>query len=194
MDGEGNIWPPGCGRARARTRGGAGQKMAEKALDTANQLANVMASHVELQREQLRASSSSSSTGGRGSSQQDTLIGVSIGTCAGAAWTGSRTTAGGTTSTPSRRDSESGEDRASHNTGAAQFCSPTWMQDTGSESCQGRAQPNVVGDCCRMQKNRSLSIDKPGGPGNEQVYQLINSVVPGTERFINLYSFGPTEI
>ena len=70
MDANGTIWPPGCGRTRARTRGGAGQKIAEKALDTANQLANVMASHVELQREQLRASSSSS--GATASRRQDT--------------------------------------------------------------------------------------------------------------------------
>ena len=79
MDANGTIWPPGCGRTRARTRGGAGQKIAEKALDTANQLANVMASHVELQREQLRATSTSSSSWGGGSSHhgQDTSVGVS---------------------------------------------------------------------------------------------------------------------
>ena len=58
VDAQGVLWPPGCGRSRARTRGGGAAKVAERALETANTLAETMKSHVELQRETLRASSS----------------------------------------------------------------------------------------------------------------------------------------
>ena len=55
---DGQLFPPGCGRSRARTRGGGSAaklaSVASSAMATANTLAGVMSEHIALQRDQLR--------------------------------------------------------------------------------------------------------------------------------------------
>ena len=55
---DGQLFPPGCGRSRAPTRGGGSAaklaSVASSAMATANTLAGVMSEHIALQRDQLR--------------------------------------------------------------------------------------------------------------------------------------------